>query len=449
MNLRAPSKIAELPRELNLMDSTCIVIGTTIGVGIFIVPGTIARELQSPMMILAVWAIAGVISFFGALAYAELGAMMPDSGGQYIYLREAYGPLAAFVCGWVSFLIVQSGSIAAVSVGFGIYLSYLLPGLTDLARWISVALIALFSLINYRGVRWGARVQNVFTGLKVAGLGVLIGSSFFYKAPIGLKGDGWGVGSLTTHGLVMALLGCLLAYDGWQYIAFVAGEVRRPSRNIPRSIALGTAAVILLYLLANVAYLRVLPLSRIASTERVAALTAEQTMGHIGASIVALTIMLSAAGAANGSILASPRIYFAQARDGLFFRKVAAIHPRFGTPWVAILVQCVWTCALALSGSYETLAAFVLFAMWLFHAMTVFGVVILRWRAPALSRPYRMWGYPFSPLLFTLFALWFVVNTFWTRPGPSLIGALIIAGGVPVYFLWRQTGRLVRNSTRD
>src|ERR1700720_4116214 len=167
MNPGLTSKPADLPRELNLLDSTCIVIGTTIGVGIFIVPGTIARELPSPMMILSAWANAGVISFFGALAYAELGAMMPDSGGQYIYLREAYGPLAAFVCGWVSFLIVQSGSIAAVSVGFGIYLSYLLPGLTDLARWISVALIALFSLINYRGVRWGARVQNVFTGLKV------------------------------------------------------------------------------------------------------------------------------------------------------------------------------------------------------------------------------------------------------------------------------------------
>ena len=449
MNPGLTSKPADLPRELNLLDSTCIVIGTTIGVGIFIVPGTIARELPSPMMILAVWVIAGVISFFGALAYAELGAMMPDSGGQYIYLREAYGPLAAFVSGWVSFLVVQSGSIAAVSVGFGIYLSYLLPGLTALSRWIPVALIALFSLINYRGVRWAARAQNILTLLKFAGLAVLIGSSFLYKTPVRLKVDDWGAGALTTHGLVMALLGCLLAYDGWQYIALVAGEVREPSRNIPRSIALGTATVVLLYLLANVAYLRVLPLSRIAATERVAAVTAEETMGHIGATLVALTILLSAAGAANGSILTSPRIYFAQARDGLFFRQVAAIHPRFGTPSISILVQCVWTCALALSGSYETLFSFVLFAMWLFHAMTVFGVIILRRRTPDLPRPYRMWGYPLSPLLFTLFALWFVVNTFWTRPGPSLIGAMIVAGGVPVYFLWRRTAGWARDSPRD
>jgi APA family basic amino acid/polyamine antiporter len=438
VNPAAPSKPAKLPRELNLFDSTCIVIGTTIGVGIFIVPGTIARELPSSMMILAVWVLAGVISFFGALAYAELGAMLPDSGGQYIYLREAYGPLAAFACGWVSFLVVQSGSIATVSVGFGIYLSYLLPGLANMARWIPPALIALFSLVNYRGVRWAAQTQNVFTALKVAGLAVLIGSSWLYRTPVGLKADDWGARSLTTHGLVMALLGCFVAYDGWQYIAFVAGEVREPSRNIPRSIALGTAAVILLYLLANVAYLRVLPLSRIATTERVAAVTAEQTMGRIGGNIVALTIMLSAAGAANGSIMTSPRIYFAQARDGLFFRQVAAIHPRFGTPSISILVQCVWTCILALSGSYETLFSFVIFAMWLFHGMTVFAVIILRRRAPDLPRPYRMWGYPLSPLLFTLFALWFVVNTFWTRPGPSLIGALIIAGGAPVYFLWRR-----------
>jgi APA family basic amino acid/polyamine antiporter len=449
MNPGAPVKAPELPRELSLFDSICIVIGTTIGVGIFIVPGTIARELPSPTIILAVWVITGVISFFGALAYAELGAMLPDSGGQYIYLREAYGPLAAFVCGWVSFLIVQSGSIAAVSVGCGIYLTYLLPGFANAARWMPVVIITLFSLINYRGVRWAAQAQNIFTVLKVTGLAVIIGSSFLYRTPIRFKADDWGAGALTMHGLVMALLGCFLAYDGWQYIAFVAGEVREPSRNIPRSIAIGTGAVILLYLSANVAYLRVLPLSRIAATERVAAVTAEQTMGHIGASLVALTIMLSAAGAANGSILTSPRIYFAQARDGLFFRKVAEIHPRFGTPSIAILLQCVWTCILALSGSYETLFSFVLFARWLFHAMTVFGVIILRRREPDLPRPYRMWGYPLSPLLFTLFALWFVANTLWTRPGPSLIGALIIAGGVPVYFLWRRTGEGARNSLRN
>jgi APA family basic amino acid/polyamine antiporter len=243
------------------------------------------------------------------------------------------------------------------------------------------------------------------------------------------------------HGVVVALLGCFLAYDGWQYVAFVAGEVRSPSRNIPLALALGTAAVILLYVLANVAYFRVLPLSRIAASDHVAASAAEQTLGPIGARLVALTVMLSAAGAANGSILTSPRIYFAQARDRLFFRKLAEIHPRFGTPAFSILVQGIWASILALSGSYETLLSFVLFAMWLFHAMTVFGVCILRRKAPQLSRPYRMWGYPLTPLLFSLFALWFVANTFITRPASSLAGTLIIAVGVPIYYLWK---RLVR-----
>ena len=435
------SKQPELSRQLSLLDATCIVIGTTIGVGIFIVPASIARDLPSPAAILAIWIITGIISFFGALAYAELGAMLPHSGGQYIYLREAYGPLAAFVCGWVSFLIVQSGSIAAVSVGFGIYLSYLAPGVPGVSRWAPLALIALFSFINYRGVRWAARTQNVFTALKIGGLAILIGSAFVRSAPTAPMPAAVPA-ALSMHGVVVTLLGCLLAYDGWQYVAFVAGEVRKPSRNIPLALAFGTGAVILLYVLANVAYFRVLPLSLIAASEHVAATAAEQTMGPIGASFVALTVMLSAAGAANGSILTSPRIYFAQARDGLFFRKLAEIHPRFRTPAFSILVQAVWTSILTLSGSYETLFSFVLFAMWLFHAMTVFGVLILRRKAPELPRPYRMWGYPLTPLLFTLFALWFVVNTFVTRPGSSLTGALIVVGGVPIYYLWKRVARV-------
>jgi APA family basic amino acid/polyamine antiporter len=237
------------------------------------------------------------------------------------------------------------------------------------------------------------------------------------------------------------MLGCFLAYDGWQYIAFVAGEVKNPKRNIPLSLALGTGAVILVYVLANVAYLRVLPLSVIASSEHVAATAAEQTLGAIGATMIAVTIMLSSAGAANGAILTSPRIYFAQARDGLFFRKLSEIHPRFRTPSFSILVQGVWTSILALSGSYETLFAYALFAMWFFHALTVFGVVVLRRKHPDWARPYRMWGYPLSPVLFALFALWFVVNTFVNRPGPSIAGALIIAGGVPMYLYWKSRFR--------
>ena len=431
------TKPAELPRQLSLFDSTCIVIGTTIGVGIFIVPGSIARELPSESLILATWVLTGLISFFGALAYAELGAMMPDSGGQYVYLREAYGPFPAFVAGWVAFLITQSGSIAAVSVGFGIYLSYLIPRVPGVIYWAPVCVIAFFTFVNYRGVRSGARTQNIFTALKVGGLLLLIGSAFVPGAPV-THAANLAAPPLAVNGLVLAMLGCFLAYDGWQYIAFVAGEVREPQRNIPLSLALGTAIVILLYLSANLAYFHVLPLGQIAATEHVAATFAERTMGPLGATVIALAIMLSSAGAANGAILTSPRIYFAQARDGLFFRKLQEIHPRFKTPAFSILVQGIWTAILALSGSYDALISYALCAMWLFHAMTVFGVIVLRRRYPERARPYRMWGYPVAPLLFALFALWFVVNTFISRPGPSIAGGLIIAVAVPIYYVWKR-----------
>jgi APA family basic amino acid/polyamine antiporter len=428
----------DLPRKLGLLDSTCVVIGTTIGVGVFIVPGSIAREIPSPGLILAAWLGAGIISFLGALAYAELGAMIPESGGQYVYLREAYGPLAAFICGWVAFLIVQSGSIATVSVGCGIYLSYLMPHVPGLARWAPAALIAFFTLINCRGVRLGAAAQNLFTALKLGGLALLIASAFL-KPPLPPAAQGFAPPGLSVQHLVIALLGCFAAYDGWQYIAFVAGEVQDPRRNILLSLILGTGAVMLVYLLANIAYMRVLPLERIAATERVAAAAAERTMGSIGAALITLTIVLSSAGAANGAILASPRIYFAQARDGLFFRKLAAVHPRFQTPSFSILAQGVWAAVLALSGSYESLLSYVLFAMWLFHGMAAFSVILLRRKYPGRPRPYRMWGYPLSPLLFTAFALWLVVNTFLSRPQTSFIGAILIASGIPAYYLWKRT----------
>ncbi|HZT31718.1 MAG TPA: amino acid permease [Bryobacteraceae bacterium] len=432
------SRTPELQRQLGLFDAACIVVGTTIGVGIFLVPGSIARALPSEPLILAIWVITGLISFFGALGYAELGAMIPESGGQYVYVREAYGPLTAFLCGWVSFLIVQSGSIAAVSVGFGIYLSYVIPRVPGVVWWAPVAVIAFFTLVNYRGVRSGARTQNLFTALKTGGLVVLIASAFVHigappaAAPIRA--------SLSLNGVVIAMLGCFVAYDGWQYVAFVAGEIRDPRRNIPLSLGLGTGLVVLLYFLANVAYFRVLPLAGIAATEHVAATAAEHTLGPLGATLIALTIMFSSAGAANGAILTSPRLYYAQARDGLFFHRMAEVHPRFGAPSFAILVQGVWCSILAVSGSYETIVSYALFAMWLFHGMTVFGVIVLRRRDPERLRPYRMWGYPLAPLLFALFAGWLVVNTLVSRPGPSLAGTAIIAAGVPIYYIWKKRG---------
>jgi APA family basic amino acid/polyamine antiporter len=437
-SLAPPSQSPDLPRQLGLLDSTCVVIGTTIGVAIFLVPGFIARDLGQPILILATWVITGIISFFGALAYAELGAMMPESGGQYVYLREAYGPAMAFVCGWVAFLITQSGSIAAVSLGFGIYLSYLLPRVPAVTSWAPLSVIALFTYLNYRGARAGALAQNVLTALKVAGLFLLIGSAFLHSPHAAGTPDLAPAVPFSVHGLVTAILGCFVAYDGWQYIAFVAGEVRQPQRNLPLALALGTGLVILLYLSANIAYFRALPFGAIAASQHVASDVAETTMGPKGASLVAIMIMISSAGAANGAILTSSRLYFAQARNGLFFRSVANIHPRFGTPWISILLQGVWAAILTLSGSYEVLVSYALFAMWMFHGLAVFGVIVLRRRYPERARPYRMWGYPVTPLLFVCFAFWFVVNTFVARPASSVIGVAIVAAGFGAYFFWNR-----------
>jgi APA family basic amino acid/polyamine antiporter len=427
----------DLPRKLGLLEATSIVIGTMIGAGIFIVPSAIARDLPSSPGILAVWIITGVISLFGALAYAELGAMMPHSGGQYVYVREAYGTLPAFVCGWAFFLVIQSGSIATVSVGFSLYLSYLLPGVAGLSRWTPVALIAILTFINYRGIKGGAFVQVVFTILKVGGLALLIGSAFFGRSGPGID---WTISApaLSVHGVGLAMLGCFVAYDGWHVIAFVAGELREPRRNLPLALGFGLFISIGIYVLANIAYMRLLPLPEIAASERVAATAAERSMGSIGATLMTLTIVLSSIGAANGSILTAPRIYFAQARDGLFFRQLARVHSKYETPHISILLQGVWTSLLALSGSYEVLFSYVIFASWVIHAMTVLAVLILRRKKPDVPRPYRMWGYPVAPLLFVAFAVAFVVNTLVGRPGSSLMGALIILSGVPVYYLWKS-----------
>ncbi len=431
------SAMKDLPRRLGLFDCVCLVIGTVIGAGIFLVPGVIAKDLPSLPLMLAVWVVTGALSFLGALAYAELGAMLPESGGQYVYLREAYGPLSAFLCGWSFLLVIQSGSIAAVSVGFSIYLSYLIPGVPGLRFWAPPLLILILTAVNYRGVRAGALVQNIFTALKVLGLMLLIGSAFSSSAPAAWD---WSLHAeaISMKSAGLAALGCFLAYDGWHAIAFVAGEVQNPKRNLPLALGGGVAAVIAIYLLANVAYTRVLPMAELAATSRPAAVTAERTLGTLGAGLVAWTILISTIGAANGSILTAPRIYFAQARDGLFFERLGRIHPRFETPSFAILAQGVWAAVLAASGSYEVLIAYVLFISWIIHAMCVFSVLILRRRRPDAVRPYRLWGYPVTPLLFVAFAIWFVMTTMLERPLSSVGGMVLVASGVPAYYVWRR-----------
>ena len=428
----------ELRRELGLTDAVAVVVGTVIGSGIFLVPNLVARQVSSPAVILAIWVFGGLLSFCGALAYAELGAMLPETGGQYVYLRESYGPLMAFLCGWTYFFVVVSGAIAWLAISFSLYLSYFVTIHVGPARLIAVVLIGLITYANYRGVILGAAVQKTFALLKVLGLALLIGAAFV-SHPAAAAAP---VRQFSYAGFGAAMIACLLAYDGWVALSFVAGEVRNPRRNIPLALAIGLGTCTLIYVLANAAYLRVLGPAEIAASERVGALAAERMLGSAGGALVAVIVMISIAGAANGWVLTAPRIYFAQARDALFFHGFADVHPRFGTPSMAIAMQGVWAAVLAVTGTYESLAAYAMFAAWLFYGLAAAGVLILRRRNPGRPRPYRMLGYPLTLVLFLAATSGFVVSTIVTAPGPALTGILLIATGVPAYYLWRR--RLIR-----
>lgn len=428
---------AELPRKLGLIDATVIVIGTVIGSAIFLVPASIARSLPSAGLILLLWILSGALSFFGALAFAELGAMMPATGGAYIYLREAYGPLLGFLSGWAAFLVIQSGAIATLAAGFSIYLAYFIPLGPLGSKAASVLLIAVLTVFNYRGVRLGAGIQRVFTFLKLAGIAVVVASAFLAPRHAEIPSHASApVFAWTSFGA--AMIACLWAYEGWSSLNFIAGEVKRPERNLPLGLALGTGGLVAIYVIANLAYLRVLPVSAIAASDRVAATVAEATMGRIGGILVSLTILISIIGASNGNILTAARIYFAQARDGLFFKSVGDVHPRFETPHVSIAVQGLWAAVLAVSGSYELLFSYVIFTAWIFYGLAVLAVIVLRTKARDLPRPYKMWGYPATPLAFAAIAFWFVTNTIVAAPLSSLIGLGIVATGVPVYYYWRR-----------
>lgn len=426
----------ELPRRLGLLDALSIVIGIIIGGGIFLVPNLIAQNLTSATSILGVWIFAGVVSFFGALACAELGAAMPATGGLYVFLREAFGPLAGFLCGWTIFLVAGTAQVAWLGVVFALYISYFHPLGPIASKLIALAALGVFAIVNYRGVTLGALVQKLFTSAKLIGILLIVASAFFIAAPATVVAPHPQVNWLSSFGV--ALISCLLSYDGWAQISYVAGEVRNPSRNLLLALSIGVAVVMSVYLLANMAYLRVLSIPEIAASAHVGADTAERALGPVGGTLVSLIILLSIVGTLNGCFLTMPRVYFAQARDGLFFRSFAWIHPRYQTPGFAIAAQAMWSAVLILTGSYETLLVYAMFALWLLYASMITGVMVLRRTQPDLPRPYRMWGYPVTPVLFLGVALLFLGNMLVTKPGPSLAGLGLILAGVPVYFVWRR-----------
>jgi basic amino acid/polyamine antiporter, APA family len=433
----------ELPRVLTLQDLVLIVIGTTIGSGIFTVPGAVLRESRGDLGIaLVVWIVGSVLALLGALTFGELGAMLPDAGGSYVYVREAFGRLPAFLLGWTLFLAINTGSTATLAVAFANYLGELAPLAPVTHKLASVGMIAAVTAVNIRGVRHAASVQNWSTGLKVGAIFALALAGF-------ILGDGFHDPdtrafttrlSLTTISAAgVALLGVLWAYEGWQNVTNSAGEAADPQRTFARGIGLGTAALVVIYLTANAGYVAAIGASGVAATDRVAADVVRVLFGAGAAKGVTVVILVSIFSAANGLALTGPRMYFAMARDRVFFRALGEVHPRFGTPALAVAVSAAWATLLALSGTFEQLFTYVVFASWMFAALAAASVFVLRRLRPDAARPFRVPGYPITPALFIAAAVAIVVNTVVARPLQALIGLGIVATGVPVYFVWRRT----------
>ena len=433
----------ELPRVLGLVSIIGIVVGTMIGSGIFINPAKVAKDVGTPGLILAAWILGGILSFFGALAVAELGTMFTRSGGIYVYLREAYGPLVAFLFGWALFLVIESGTIATLAVGFS---SKYLPFFIDLSplqqRITAVALIAVLAWINILGVKKGAYLMNFLTSIKFVALIAVCTLIFIFAK--GSTGNFFAAGPAVAAGggllgrFGLALVAVLWAYKGWETGTYSAGEIRDPKKKLPLGLFIGTLAVLSLYVLANLAYLYVFPAGRMAASGRIAADVMEAVFGPAGAAAIALIILLSMTGTANGHIMTSSRVFFAMAHDGHFFKSVAKVHPAFQTPYISIILLSSWAAVLSLSGTFEQLFSYVIFGFWIFMGLTVAGVIILRRKRPDLPRPYKTWGYPVTPVLFIFSSIFLTVNsliqTFWN----SVIGLVLILLGIPVYFLWRS-----------
>lgn len=484
----------ELVKGLRLFDATTIVMGSMIGSGVFIVAADIARQVKSPGLFLLTWVISGLMTVVAAVTYGELAAMMPRAGGQYVYLREAFGPLFGFLYGWTLFLVIQTGTIAAVAVAFGKFLGVFAPwvsaqnillnlgsvtlplaghvGLTmSSQQFVAILCLVVLAAVNFFGVRTGAWVQNIFTVLKVGALlgivvlGIWWASSHASPAAAAAQGAAggaqgfwqgahWDLATLTL--VSVALVGPLFSSDAWNNVTFTGAEVVNPKRNLPLALFTGTLVVCSLYFACNWVYFRVLPFwgsaqaagplgrgIQFAAEDRVATAAMQVILGPKGEGLMAAAIIISTFGCINGLTLAGARVYYAMAKDGLFFRAVGDVNPKYHTPAVSLGVQCVWGCLLTLSGSYNQLLNYVIFAVVLFYILTILGLFWLRRTRPEAPRPYRAWGYPVLPALYVMFALFveWALLTHEPQRQQSVAGLVIVALGVPVYFAWRRGGR--------
>jgi len=438
--------VTELRRTLRLGDLVLVVVGTVIGSGIWTVPGAVLRQSGGDTGVaLTVWLVGGAFCLLGALTFGELGAMLPDAGGSYTYVREAFGGLPAFLLGWTLFLAISTGSTATLAVAFANYLSELVPLGTAAHKAVSLAMIAAVAAVNVRGTRQAATVQNWSTAVKVGAVLLLAGAGLALGSGGGASREhlfATPVSGRLFSGAGVALLGVLWAYEGWQNVTNSAGEAVDPQRSFARGIAIGTAALVAIYLTANVGYLAAVGPQGVAASDRIAADAAHGLLGPGAAQLVTAAILVSIFSAANGLALTGPRMYFAMARDGVFFRALAAVHPRFGTPAVAIVAGAAWAMFLALTGSFEQLFTYVVFASWLFAALAAASVFVLRRRRPDLPRPFRVPGYPLTPALFILAAAAIVLNTIVARPVQAVAGLGVVLLGTPGYLIWkRRAGR--------
>jgi basic amino acid/polyamine antiporter, APA family len=473
MDSAPPPKTSATPslaQRLGLYTATMIVIGSMVGSGIFKKPATMAGQLGSPLLLVLVWILAGTVTLFGALSNSEIAGMITAVGGQYVFFRRIYNHFVGYLYGWAIFAVIQTGSIASISYVCAEYCGYFfrLPTLSPEWEKVSVNLLGVIEItpfaslgtkvltagiilsltaVNATGVVLGGLVQNIFTTFKmvaIAGvvlLSFVVGGGSFgnFAAPAATAAS-----SLGTFGLIgaigLATSGAFWAYDGWNNITYIAGEVREPSRNIPRALFIGTAAVMAIYVLVNLAYIYVLPLPEMAGSKLVAAEVMTRALGPLGGSLISALVILSTFGTANGTILASARVGYAMAGDGLFFRSLGQVHPRFQTPARSLLAQGIWASLLVFSGTFDQLTDMLIFVSWIFYFLGALGVFVLRRREPATARPYHVWGYPVVPAVFCLFAAAYVVVTLVESFRNSVFGLVLVVVGVPFYFYWSRRG---------
>ena len=445
----------ELKRSLGTFDSIMMMVGIVVGSGIFLTTGIMAESLPSPGLVLMAWMVGGALTLAGALTFAELGASMPEAGGPYIYLREAYGHIWGFLFGWKMFVVSMGGSIAALGVGFAEYVGYFWPGVSagnvvlslpllevSSAQLLALGVILLLSTFNYLGVGYGKGIQNVVTILKIAtlvlfiGIGLAVGGGEIAGTQLSVS-PGAPSSSLLV-GFGVALIAVSWAFDGWNNITYIAGEIRDPGRRLPMALIGGTFLITALYLLVNVVYFSALPMSEVAGEVRIAEKASTALWGPTGAALVSGAVVVSTFGALNGAIFVGPRVYYAMAQDGVFFERAAKIHAHFGTPSAAILVQAIWAGFLTLTGSYEQLFTYVVVVSLIYWIATAASVFTLRKKRPDLHRPYVTWGYPWVPLIFIVSTGAVLINALFARPIESLAGLSITLLGVPVYFYWRR-----------